>query len=60
MTNTHQGFSLFDLLLTLVFVSGTALGLVSRQWQIMQFFNTSVHDSRHLITRDNNNERQHV
>jgi|GEM_PF-5035942 len=57
---THQGFSLFDLLLTLVFVSGTALGLVTQQWQITRLFNSSLYNSHILIAHDNTAEHSRV
>lgn len=57
---TQQGFSLLEVLLTLVFISGTALGLLTQQWQTARVLNTSLHDSHRLMVRDNADERSRV
>ncbi|MGQ3891936.1 hypothetical protein [Legionella sp. CNM-4043-24] len=55
--NTLQGFTLFDLLLTLVFISGTAIGLLTQQGQTSHLLNAGLYDANTLNSHTNYGER---
>ncbi len=54
--NQHQGFSLIEVLISLMLVSMTALGLLQQQWQSTQLFTQMRLQTEALIELDNASE----
>ena len=55
--NTHQGFSLTEVLISLFLITSTSLGLLTQQWQAARLTNQAKFDSITVIERDNTAER---
>ncbi len=51
-----KGFSLVEILVSLLVITGTSLALLSQQWRLSQALNQSLSELRHLIEIDNQNE----
>jgi prepilin-type N-terminal cleavage/methylation domain-containing protein len=54
---SHQGFSLTEVLVSLLLISSTSLALLHQQWQLSHVLNQTIADSYALEQRDNNRER---
>jgi prepilin-type N-terminal cleavage/methylation domain-containing protein len=55
----QPGFSLLEVLLTLLLMSGIALGLLTQQWQMARLLNESLQNIHALVENDNISERRH-
>ncbi|WP_058482367.1 type IV pilus modification PilV family protein [Legionella spiritensis] len=58
--NTSQGFSLVEVLVSLCLVTGTALMLLSQQWQMSRLFNDIRLSHQAVLQFDNAIERVHA
>jgi len=54
--NTHQGFSLTEVLISLFLITSSTLGLFTQQWKTSQLFNQATLTSLSLIDSDNHAE----
>lgn len=57
MTTSSAGFTLFEVLLTLCLMSGTALGLLTQQYQATHILYISRHDIHLSQAADNHREK---
>ncbi len=55
--NTTRGFSLTEVLVSLMLVSTTSLALLTQQWQVSQLFNQAHIRMNTLAQLDNASER---
>ena len=53
----NQGFSLTDVLVSLVLMTGTSLALLQHQWQVSQFYNHTQTRGSAMLLLDNVSER---
>ena len=53
----NQGFSLTDVLVSLLLITSTSLALLKQQWQVSQFVNQLQTRANLLLQLDNNTER---
>ncbi len=56
-TNTSAGFSLTEVLVSLLLVTTTSLALFTQQWRISQLFNQAHNRMGALLQADNAAER---
>jgi prepilin-type N-terminal cleavage/methylation domain-containing protein len=54
---SHQGFSLTEVLVSLLLISSTSLAFLYQQWQLCRILNQTIADSYALEQRNNNRER---
>ena len=54
----YQGFSLTEVLISLVLISSTSIALLRQQWQLGHVLNQTLTKTQVLIEFDNNNEKQ--
>lgn len=54
---TTQGFSLTEVLVSLLLVTTTSLGLLTQQWRVSQLFNQANIRLNDLLQQDNSAER---
>ena len=55
--STHQGFSLTEVLVSLLLITSTSLALLKQQWQVSQLFNQARLRTEALSQLDNASER---
>lgn len=53
----NQGFSLTDVLVSLLLITSTSLALLKQQWQVSQFVNQLQTRAHLLLQLDNDTER---
>lgn len=53
----QQGFSLIEVLIALLLITGTSLILLHQQWQLSRLFSRVLIQSQTLVQRDNDRER---
>lgn len=56
--NTTQGFSLTEVLVSLLLVTNTSLALLTQQWHVSQLFNETHLYMSVLLEQDNDAERE--
>ena len=56
--NTHRGFSLTEVLISLFLISSASLGFITHQCHITHLSSQFRSGSEGLIVRDNNTERR--
>lgn len=54
----QKGFSLIEVLISLVLIISTAIALLNQQWQLSQWLNQILIHSQHLVEADNRYEAQ--
>lgn len=52
-----QGFSLFEVLVSLLLITGTTLALMQQQWQLSRLLNQLLTSSQELVLSDNQYDR---
>jgi prepilin-type N-terminal cleavage/methylation domain-containing protein len=55
---THRGFSLIEVLVSLLLLTRTSIALLKQQWQISQDFNQISQSFSKLIENENTKERK--
>jgi prepilin-type N-terminal cleavage/methylation domain-containing protein len=53
----YQGFTLTEVLVSLLLVTSTSLAILRQQWQLSQVLNQTLSASRALVQLDNNSEK---
>ena len=53
----NQGFSLTDVLVSLLLITSTSLALLKQQWQVSQFVNQLQTRTNLIVKLDNESER---
>ncbi len=56
--NAHRGFTLTEVLVSLLLFTSISLALLKQQWQILQLLNQLSQNITHLITTDNHREHK--